>query len=197
MVKAPSKPKPKPKTAPSRVEGTLKIKTPKHEPEVTKEEWPVPKHLSSIAQEVVTPTEDNIREVRARIEEAFNALGTEALPGTVIPLGKSNNSREAADYVVADFLSKLAETRKKAALEAAEKAGVFGQSSEYVEGDTVMVFNDPNFSINVKMGRPTKMINREKVEETAEKHLGKKASEFLEECFKERAATKQIIVSMK
>lgn len=197
MVKTPTK-TPPPKRE-KRIEGTLKVAAPKHEPEVNKEEWPVPNLSSSseIAQEMVQPTDDNIREIRQRIEEAFNALGTEQLPGTVFPVGSRNNSVEAVNFVVAEVLSKLAEARKKGAAEAAEKAGVFGDPDSYVLGDTVMVFNDPNFSINVKMGRPTKMINRELVEATAEKFLGKKASEFLEECFKERAATKQIIVSMK
>lgn len=197
MVKAPEK-----RGAAQRVEGTLKIKTPKHEPEVSSngnkgEEWPVPNLSSDIATEIATPTEDSIRAVRQRIEQAFNSLGTTELPGTVIPLGSRNNSQEAANYVVADLLSKLAEARKKEALEAAEKAGVFGVEKEYVQGDTVMVFNDPNFSINVKMGRPTNMINRELVEAAAERYLGKKASEFLSECMKPRSATKQIIVSMK
>lgn len=186
------------KSSGKRIEGTLKVATPKHEPEVNKEEWPVPNLSSSeIAQEMVQPTDDNIREIRQRIEEAFNALGTEQLPGTVFPVGSRNNSVEAVNFVVAEVLSKLAEARKKAAAEAADKSGVFGDPSSYVLGDTVMVFNDPNFSINVKMGRPTKTVNRELVEAAAEKYLGKKAAEFLEECFKERAATKQIIVSMK
>lgn len=154
-------------------------------------------NLSSIAVEISEPTEANIREIRSRIEEAFAAFGTERLPGTVIPAGAKNNAREAADYVLADMLEKLAVKRKKSSLEAAEKAGVFGDPSTYVEGDTVMVFNDPNFSINIKMGSPSRMIGREEVEVAAHKHLGKKADEFLEECMKPRAATKQIIVSMK
>lgn len=154
-------------------------------------------NLSPIAGLMAASTEANIREVRARIEEAFNALGTEQLPGTLIPAGSKNNSREAADYVIADLLSKLAETRKKKALEVAEKAGVFGNKEDYVIGDTVMVFNDPNFSINVKMGSPTRMIGREETEAALVKYLGKKADEVLEECKKDRSATKQIIVSMK
>lgn len=153
--------------------------------------------VSQIAIEMSAPTEANIREIRQRIEEGFSALGTDALQGTVIPAGAKNNSREAADYVLADLLEKLAVKRKKQATEAADKAGVFGDPLTYVEGDTVMVFNDPNFSINVKMGSPTKMIGREEVEKAAEKYLGRKSQEFLEECFKPRSATKQIIVSMK
>jgi hypothetical protein len=154
--------------------------------------------LSTAATVAVTvPNEVNIREVRTRIEDVFAALGTEALPGTVIPFGQRNNAKEAADYVIAELLEKLATKRKKLAAELAEKAGVFGDPASYVEGDTVMVFSDPNFSINVKMGTPGTMIGREEVEAAANKYLGKKASEFLDECMKPRAATKQVIVSMK
>jgi len=154
--------------------------------------------LSSVATEMVTATPDvSIREIRARIEEVFNAVGTEALPGTIIPAGSKNNSKEAAEFVLADLLSKLATDRLKNASEAAEKAGVFGNKEDYVIGDTVMVFNDPNFSINVKMGKPSLMVKREKVESAAVTFLGKRASEFLDQCKGERAATKQIIVSMK
>lgn len=152
-------------------------------------------NLSSI---VSVPVEEvSIRAVITRIEDVFSALGTDKLPDTVIPTGTRNNSGEAASFAVADKLLKLAEARKKAAFEVAEKAGVFGDKADWVEGDTVMVFNDPNFSINVKMGKPSTMIGREEVEAAAEKFLGKRASEFLEECKKPRAATKQIIVSMK
>lgn len=155
-------------------------------------------HLSSAADAAITATpEVNIREVRTRIEDVFNALGTDQLPGTIIPAGKRNNAKEAAEFVLADMLAKLATSRLKAAAEAAEKAGVFGDPDTYVPGDTVMVFSDPNFSVNVKMGKPSKMMGREQVEAAAKTYLGTKAAEFLEECFKPRAATKQIIVSMK
>lgn len=156
--------------------------------------------LSEIAAEAVTEPEDtdhNIRLIRSRIGEVFFALGTESFPGTVIPMGSRNNSKEAADFVVADALAKLAAERLKKASEAAEKSGVFGDPDTYVEGDTVMVFSDPNFSINVKMGKPSQNINREQVEAAAKEYLGKRAEEFMEKCMKPRKATKQIIVSMK
>jgi hypothetical protein len=132
-----------------------------------------------------------------RIEEVFYAVGTEKLPGTVIPAGRQNNSSEASEFVVADKLKKLAEERLKKAVEAAEKAGVFGNKEDYKIGDTVFVFSDPNFAISVKMGKPSQMIDRGQVEAAASEFLGRKSSEFLERCFKPRAATKQIIVSMK
>lgn len=156
-------------------------------------------NLSSVAAEAVSFPEEgeSIRAVRTRVEDVFAALGTPAFPSTVMPSGSKNNSQEAAEYVMADLLEKLATERKKKAYEAAEKAGVFGDSSDYVVGDTVMVFNDPNFSINVKMGKPSTMIGREQVETAALEFLGKRSTEFLEKCRKPRAATKQIIVSMK
>jgi hypothetical protein len=152
---------------------------------------------SDVAAEISAPTEEGIRTVLARVEEAFFAMGTDKLPGTIIPVGQKNNAAEAAEFVIADRLAKLAATRLKNASEAAEKAGVFGDKSEYVEGETVMVFSDPNFTISMKMGRPSKTINREKVEEAAAEFLPKRSGEFLERCFKDRAATKTIIVSMK
>lgn len=156
-------------------------------------------NLSSVASDIIAPTEEgiSIREVRQRIAEAFAALGTNQLPGTIIPAGQRNNAQEAAEFVVADVLAKLAADRQKKASEAADKAGVFGDPAEYVIGDTVMVYSDPNFSINVKMGKPSKMLDRKAVEAAAAKYLGKKSEEFLAECQKDRAATKQIIVSMK
>lgn len=163
---------------------------------MTEPEVPV-ESLSSVAAEMVAPTESSIRDVVARIEDVFNALGTEELPGTIIPAGSKNNSKEASAYVLADKLAKLAATRLKNATEAAEKVGVFGDPDSYVQGDTVMVFSDPNFSINVKMGRPSKMLKREKVEAAAEEYLGKKAAEFMDKCMGERKATQQVIVSMK
>ena len=99
--------------------------------------------------------------------------------------------------MVSDTLAKLATNRLKAAKEKAEKAGVFGDPKDYVLGDTVMVFSDPNFSINVKRGQPSKMLDRSSVEAAAEEFLGKKAQEFLDQCMKDRAATTQVIVSIK
>jgi len=163
----------------------------------TRRPSPTQPEPESIAAEIIAPTEANIRTVLARVEEAFTALGTEQLPGTIIPVGQRNNASEAGEFVLAERLSKLAAERLKKATEAAEKAGVFGDKTEYVNGETILVFSDPNFSINVKMGKPSRMINREQVEDAAHTFLGKKASEFLDQCFKPRAATKTIIVAMK
>lgn len=154
-------------------------------------------NLSSIAAEISAPTEVSIREVIARIEEAFTALGTPALPGTIVPCGQRNNAAEAAEFVLADKLVKLATDRMKNASQAADEAGVFGDPTSYVQGDTIMVFSDPNFTVSVKLGKPSKMLDREKVESAAVEYLGKRAPEFMKACMKDRAAPKTIIVSMK
>jgi hypothetical protein len=158
---------------------------------------PPPPKAEALMEEIAQPTEESIRTVLSRIEEAFFALGTDKLPGTIIPVGGRNNAKEAGEFVIADRLSKLATDRLKKAVEEADKSGVFGDPSEYRNGETVMVFADPNFVINVKLGKPGKNINREKVEAAATVFLGKKSSEFLEQCFSTRAAAKQIIVAMK
>lgn len=168
-----------------------KTREPKHEQEVL--------NLSSVAEEMVKPTNgDDIREVKARIEEVFHAVGTDKLPGTVIPKGSKNNSTEAAEYALASHLRNLANDRFKAATEAAEKAGVFGDEADYVEGSTVMVYSDPNLSVNVKLGKPAKIINKGQLEEAVYEILGqKKGDELMERAMKARAPTKTIIVSMK
>lgn len=158
---------------------------------------PADDNLSSIGAAIISPTEVSIREVMSRVEDAFFGLGTEKLPGTIIPTGAKNNAKEAAEYVIADKLVKLAATRLKAASEAAEKSGVFGDKDDYVAGETVMVFADPHFSINVKKGRPGQMLNKDLVAAAAEEYLGKRSQEFMDKCQKERAAPTQIIVSVK
>src|SRR5690242_6647607 len=80
---------------------------------------PEPSEDGSLVEEITTETGDSIREVLSRIDEAFNALGTEKLSGTVIPVGSKNNAKEAGEFVVADRLAKLATTRLKNAAEAA------------------------------------------------------------------------------
>lgn len=153
----------------------------------------------SVVQDMVKPTpEADIREVRQRVEEVFHAIGRPDLPGTIVPTGAKNNAAEAAEYVLATHLYNLASERKKKATEAAEKAGVFGDEEAYVEGSTVMVYSDPNYSINVKLGKPAKIINKGLLEAAALEILGpKKSEELLERAQKDRAPTKTIIVSMK
>lgn len=139
----------------------------------------------------------SIRDAKDRVEALFKSIGTETLPDTLFPTGSRNNGPQAAEFAMADLLEKLAKQRKKEAFEEAQKAGVFGDDASLVPNETVVVWNSPALVISIKTGKPTKMVNREQLEDALVRHLGKKAPEVLEECMKERAATKQIIVAMK
>lgn len=163
----------------------------------TAEEVAEDPHLSPItALHDETPS---ARSVMDQVESWFANIGTPLLPETVMPVPPNrNNGQEAAEYAVAEKLAKLAEKRKKAAYEAAAKAGVFGDEDSYKEGDTVTVWQSPYINVAVKMGSPSKMIGKEETHAALEAHLPKgKVADVLEECLKERAATKQIIVSIK
>lgn len=154
----------------------------------------------SVPTEVTLPQEEdhNIRAVKERIDALFSAIGTEAMPETVFPSGNRNNSTEAAEYAIADVLLKLAKNRHKSATEKGQAAGIFGDEKDYVANETVIVWQSPSFSINVKKGQPSKMIGKEETEAAILKAVGpKRCAEIMQECMKERAATKQIIVSMK
>lgn len=162
--------------------------------EVTHLTVPMPEHA-----DVDSDNHPSIRDVNDRVTALFSALGTEAMPDTVFPTGQANknNSKEAAEFALADRLRKLATDRFDAAKEAAEKAGVFGNMKELVPNETSMTWQCPFFTVSIKVGKPTEAINREATEVAADKYLGKKAEEFMAECKKARAPNKQIIVSMK
>lgn len=158
-----------------------------------KADIPLPEHAEAIV-EGVGPS---IRDIKDRIEALFHAIGSDRMPDTCFPGHSKNNSTEANEYALADLLEQLAKKRKKAASEAAAKAGVFGDPDKYVNGETVMVWQSPHLAISVKTGNPTRMLGKEETEAAIRKHLPRKFDEVMDECMKDRAATKQIIVSMK
>lgn len=139
----------------------------------------------------------SVKDTLDRIEALFNAIGTDQNPDTILPAGNKNNHKEAAEFALAERLKKLAENRFKKAAEAAKEAGVLGDEDNYRNGETVMVWQCPDFSVSVKSGNPSKQIGKEEVKAAADKFLGRKSADFMKECFKDRAPTRQIIVSMK
>jgi hypothetical protein len=156
------------------------------------------------AKAPATPTPEveqdtDVRAVLDKIETCFGFIGTNEMPGTILPVAKNrNNALEAAEFVLADKLKKLAENRYKQAKEAASKAGIFGDENDYKEGDAVLVWNSPHYAVSMKVGKSSTMVDREKVEATLAKYLGHEKSQVaFEECLKERAGAKQVIVSMK
>lgn len=162
----------------------------------------VPKNLDEAVgkpSEASEEAQEDVRAVVARIEDVFKALGTDHAPDTKLPVAKNrNNAEEAAEFVLSEKLRKLAEDRYKTAKEAAAKAGIFGDDSEYVEGETVMTWNSPHYVVSMKVGKSSQMIDKGRVEATLHKYLGReKAEAALEECLKPRAGAKSIIVSLK
>lgn len=141
----------------------------------------------------------SIREAIKNVSDAFFAIGSEAMPTTVLPRAKNrNNAEEAAEFVLSKRLAELANDRLKKAEEAAERAGIFGKPEDYEEGSTVQTWQSPHYSVGVKLGKESKMINKDLVEATFLENFGsEKTGNLLEACMKPRAAPKQKIVLMK
>lgn len=152
-----------------------------------------------VEQEPPEPEDKDTRAILTNIEQTFADIGTDVLPGTKLPVAeRRNNAEEAAEFVMADKLKKLAENRYKKAKEAAAKAGIFGDEKTYKAGDAVLVWNSPHYAISMKLGAPSTMVDRQLVETTLVNHLGQeKGQAAMEECLKERAGAKQIVVSIK
>lgn len=183
---------------------TLSIKSGEQKPALPEKaagaKQPTPKHESEVTATILNDEDmADVRAVISRIEDIFNAVGTSQLPDTVLPRAKNrNNADAAAEFVLADKLRKLADARHKAAKEKAEREGVFGEEEQYVAGESVIVWQSPFYTISMKLGNETKMVNREKVEETLRTYLPReKAEEAFEKCMKPREPARQIIVSMK
>jgi hypothetical protein len=139
-----------------------------------------------------------VQTAAAKIEAMFAAIGTSALPETVIPAppGK-NNGLEATEYIVSELLKKAADKRFKKAQEAADASGVFGNRAQYVAGKTLLVFNAPEFTLSAKKGEPSTMVNREQVTEVLKEAAPKRWQELLERCLKPREGAVSIITAMK
>lgn len=148
---------------------------------------------------VLNDEEQSVSAIKSNIEEWVRNIGTSVLPETVMPRPKNrNNGDEASAYIEAEIILKAAEERFKEAKEAADKVGVFGDRAEYKEGETRMVYQTPAYVISVKVGKSSKAINKERVEETLSKYLAKdKVADALDECMKPRSAPVQFISALK
>ena len=132
------------------------------------------------------------------IAAEFNAIGTEVKPETVVDAGRSNSADAAAEYMLARILMDQAKARLDAATKQALERGILGNEAEIAEGNTVMTFNCPNFTINLKKGRSSQILDKDMVKDNAVKHFGeKRANELLAESLKPRKATVQIFCAVK
>lgn len=176
---------------------TLGIKVPNQSPAKPPEPKAEPEVVN--AGVLHDAEEEDMEAIQARIEALVAGIGTDAFPDSCVPRPKNrNNGEEAAEYVTADIIARAAEKRKKAATEAADKAGVFGDRSTYKHGQTKMVYNTPDFTISMKVGNPSKAVNKENTEHVLFEMLPReKAVEAFGRCMKERAAPTQVVISLK
>ena len=163
------------------------------------------RHLQAGGREGGQPPSNNaeahssIREVKEAIEKLFASIGTMKYPTTIPYAGQKATSEVAAEYFIADLLHKLAKNRfEKVAKPAAEQAGILGKESDYEPNETVIVWQSPAFTINVKRGMPSKMLDREKLTECLKEAVGeKRAQDIIEKSSKERKGTTTISVAIK
>jgi hypothetical protein len=153
---------------------------------------PLPEHADAPDGEL------SAKSAKDAVDAILNALGTDKFPETVIPVPRNKNNGEAATcFILWDHVAKAAEKKKKAAKETAEAQGVFGDPSAYVPGETTLVYQAPAFSISIKKGDDTSMVDRELTTAVLKELAPNKWPELLERCKKPRAGPTQPIVSLK
>ena len=144
------------------------------------------------------PDGKTAKDAKDALDGFINAFGTEKLPQTQFPVARSkNNGYAAAEFVLWDHVARRCNKRLEQAAEQAAKEGVFGDPSEYVEGETQMTFNSAEYSISVKKNAGSKVIDKELVEAVLKEVAPNKWQELYDRCFKPRAGAAMRIVSLK
>lgn len=152
---------------------------------------PLPEHSDPDAEH------PSVRDIKDRVEGLFRSIGTAALPDTVFPSGPRNNGVEAAEFVVAEQLKKLAEARYAEAKEAAKNAGCFGNESDYVSGETIEVYRTPNFTFSVQNNRDSQMVDRKATEDLLRDIAPSKWQELIKRCEKPKKGATRFIVALR
>lgn len=152
---------------------------------------PLPDHAEA------EPEHPSVRDIKDRVEALFTSIGTEALPETRFPSGSRNNGVQAAEFVVAEQLKKLAEKRYENAKKEADAAGCFGDKENYIPGETIEVYRTGSFTFSVQRNNDSKMIDRQAVENLLRDLFPTKWQEFLERCEKPKAGATRFIVALR
>jgi hypothetical protein len=152
---------------------------------------PLPEHADSDNE---TPS---VRDIKDRVEGMFKAIGTDALPETLFPAGNKNNGIEAREFVVAEQLKKLAESRYEDAKANAKAVGCFGDDSKYIPGETIEVYRTANFTFSVQRNKDSNMIDRKQVEELLREIAPTKWPELMKRCEKPKAGATRFIVALR
>jgi hypothetical protein len=154
-------------------------------------EIPLPEHADP------EPDQPSVRDIKDRVEGLFRSIGTAALPDTVFPSGTRNNGPQAAEFVVAEQLKKLAEKRYEEAKKNGKDAGCFGDETKYVAGETVEVYRTPHFTFSVQRNQDSNMIDRKAVEDLLREIAPTKWQELLKRCEKPKAGATRFIVALR
>jgi len=144
------------------------------------------------------PKEPSAKDALDAVDAILSALGTDKFEPTVVPYAKHrNNGKAAADFVLWDHIKRFAEKRAKETEEVAAAQGVFGNPDNYVPGETSLIYQSPGFTISIKKGHDTKMVNKDQVIEVLKELKPERHPEYLERCMKPRAGPTQKIISLK
>ena len=152
---------------------------------------PLPEHADPDAEQ------PSVRDIKDRVEGLFRSIGTDALPETLFPPGNRNNGPQAAEFVVAEQLKKLAEKRYEIAKAEADAAGCFGDKDKYVSGETIEVYRTGSFTFSVQKNQDSKMIDRKAVEEVMRDYFPNKWKEIMERVEKPKAGATRFIVALR
>jgi hypothetical protein len=144
------------------------------------------------------PEGKTAKDAKDSLDGFINAFGTEKLPQTQFPVSRShNNGQAAAEFAMWDHVARRCNKRLEQAAEQAAKEGVFGDPSDYVEGETQMTYNSAEFSISVKKNAGSKVIDKALVEAVLREVAPHKWQELFDRCHKPRAGAAMRIVSLK
>jgi hypothetical protein len=139
----------------------------------------------------------SVRDIKDRVEGLFRSIGTSALPDTVFPPGPKNNGLQAAEFVIAEQLKKLAEKRYETAKAEAKTVGCFGLEDKYIAGDTIEVYRTPHFTFSVQRNNDSQMIDRQQTEDVLKEIAPTKWQDLLKRCEKPKAGATRFIVALR
>jgi hypothetical protein len=152
---------------------------------------PLPEHAN------IDEEHPSVKDIKDRVEALFKSIGTPVLPETLFPAGSKNNGAEAAEFVVAEQLKKLAEKRYTTAKANASDAGCFGDKDNYIAGETIEVYRTNNFTFSVQRNQDSSMIDRELTEQVLREVAPTKWQELMKRCEKAKAGATRFIVALR
>lgn len=141
-----------------------------------------------------------IIKIKSAIQTAFSNIGKKN--GTSAPTSKVNTFSIAYEFFCAEIMRSAANKRHEEAKKAAFDAGLLGEPSKYVEGETITTHDNEHFTITAKKAAASSTLDRTMLSNALSKRYGKKldatlCNEILAEASKPRAGAVTISCAMK